>query len=96
MQVLCHIRNDEDDLRKCIENKHFIVGGRENRVSTVSNSSESSDEDTTKHEWRNEDSISEPPIGKNLNSKHEMLPDAATKLTQIYRKKIFKTVKKVY
>ena len=51
MQVVWHIRNVEDDLRKRIENKHFIMGERENRASTVSDSSESSDGYATNDEF---------------------------------------------
>ena len=38
------------------------------------------------NEWGNEESISEPPIGKNMKSKHEMFAVAATKLKQVNRK----------
>ena len=40
----------------------------------------------------NEDTISEPPIGRNMKSKHEMFAVAASKLNQIYRKNSVKTV----
>ena len=79
--TLCGITgNDDYGLEKHITKTHFILGGGDSNLSTVTESSEESEEDFTddekvvstniytEHEWGNEDTISEPPIGK----KHEI------------------------
>ena len=94
------------DLKKHIEQKHFIHGGGKHNLSVSIESSEDSDnsldstDDETKvstsiykeNEWGNEDIISEPQIGRNLKSKHDMFAVAATKLKQVYRKNSVKTI----
>ena len=99
-----NVCSDSEDLKSHIEIKHGIKGGGEKRPSVLSDSSDdSSDDESTndntnsqiiykEDEWGNEENISEPPIGRNFKSKHEMFAVSATKLKKLYRKNSIKIV----
>ena len=98
-----YIYTDSEDLKMHIKSNHSVHGGGEKRPSALSDSSDSSDDDSItdcntsnmlykENEWGNEELISQPPIGRNFKSKNEMFAVAATKLKKLYRKNSIKIV----